>query len=244
MLTSGDSRFRRTLQHALDWLFPPRCAGCGVFGDHWCNNCQDRADVIRQPFCARCGLPLWDGELCVACRNREYSFDQARAWARYSAELRQAILELKHRPNQSLGRALAKHLDDTYQAQGWDIDYLVPIPLASHRKKQRGFDQVELLAGPFAALARLDLRTDVLLRRKETDPQVGLTVVQRWKNLRNAFVADPKQIRGASVLLLDDIMTTGATLDAAARALKQAGAKQVFALTVARTVLQDESGFW
>jgi ComF family protein len=181
---------------------------------------------------------------CVACRAHLYAFDAARAWAAYRTELRKAILSLKRRQNKALGKRLASHLSELYRSEGWKADLIVPIPLASSRQSQRGYNQADLLARPMAAMLGLPYIQTALLRSHETKPQFELNAAQRWENLHGAFQADPAPLRGVAVLLVDDIMTTGATLDAASEALKGAGARQVFALTLTRALFEPHGRIW
>ena len=129
------------------------------------------------------------------------------------------------------------------RSQPWAPDAIVPIPLAKARLAERGFNQVELLARPLSLQLNLPLLSHGLQRRQETAPQMDLTVAQRWANVESAFVGHPQQLQGRSTLLLDDIMTTGATLDSAARAARASGARQVYALTLARTLLEEDLRF-
>ncbi|MEX2161915.1 MAG: ComF family protein [Anaerolineales bacterium] len=225
---------------ALDWLLPPRCAGCGQLGAVWCALCAGRAVRIEGSSCPICGLPLGKERQCGACSANQYQFVSARSWAAYRGELRHAILSMKHRRNAALGVAFAKHLMEAFCGQAWQIDLVIPIPLGARRHRERGFNQAELLARPFAEAAGLQLAAGVLVRLHETLPQFELSASERWKNLHGSFLADPAPLKGKSVLLVDDIMTTGATLDSAAQALNKAGARSVYALTLARALFEGE----
>lgn len=221
----------------LDLLFPPRCVRCQRLGQHWCANCQQ--GVARAPVlaCPRCGLPQPMGRLCRDCRAHPPAYDVARSRFRYSARLRPVIVSLKYRPNPGLGQLLAEYLAAYLGEQPWRPDLLLPIPLADDRTKERGFNQAEVLARPLSGLTGLALSSDAILRVRPTPKQVGLDFDQRKANMRGAFAADAAQVRGKQILLVDDVMTTGATLNAAATALKEAGADRVFGITVARATL-------
>jgi ComF family protein len=153
--------------------------------------------------------------------------------------LRRAILTLKRRKNDALGIALSKGLLDALRAQDWELDAVVPIPLAPHRLANRGFNQVDLFAHPLAIGVGAEWLPRALGRARETEPQVNLTPAERWENVQRAFIADPQQVGDLNVLVIDDIMTTGATLNAAASALKHANAKRVYGITLARALLDD-----
>lgn len=233
----------RFYRQALDWLFPPRCAGCKRLGEHWCVDCRSRVRKIEALFCLSCGFPLVGSEDCPACSQRRFAFDSARSWARYEGEWRRAILSLKDRRNENFGAELAKVLVVLFKAQDWKVDFVVSVPLAPQHFRAREYNQVELLAQPFAETTGLAAPPKLMLRLRETHSQVGLNPQERRANVRGAFIADGSQVAGSSVLILDDILTTGATLDAAALALKKAGARYVYALTLARTIMKGEPTF-
>lgn len=226
--------------NSLDWLFPPRCSGCGRLGEAWCQSCRSQVELILEPYCQLCGTPKQEGAECLNCASWEYSFQAARAWGRYSGALRKAILSLKKRHNIQLGFELAKSMAQVLAAQEWQIDLVVPIPLAPQRLAQRGYNQAELLAKPLANMAGLRYAGNILSRRHETVKQFELHAAQRWENLLGAFQAEAVEVRGARILLVDDIMTTGATLNAGTIALKRAGARQVYTLTLAKTLLDED----
>lgn len=221
---------------AADWLFPPRCAGCGRLGETWCAQCRATVQVLHDPCCLRCGYPLAEPQAaCPACEQRVFAFSVARSWGSYTGRLRMAILKLKHKRSMSLGLALSQPLVALCTALGWRSELLVPVPLHPARRAQRGHNPVELLAAPLATSLSLPFVPNALARIRETQPQMDLDIARRWTNVHAAFAADA-QVGGRRILLLDDIMTTGATLDAAARALRSAGAQDVYALTLARTL--------
>ncbi|MCW5875788.1 MAG: ComF family protein [Anaerolineales bacterium] len=226
----------RAVHTLLDWLFPPRCAGCGALGAPWCAACDGRARRLVEPLCACCGLPLAAGAQCAACKANHYRFDAARSWAVYDGELRQALLSLKRRRNPGLADALAGKLAGLLEEQGWQVDLVATVPLDRARLARRGFNQAALLAESLAAAAGLRFTPGALVQPQAARPQHELSAAQRWRNLQGSFVADRREVLGTRVLLVDDIMTTGATLDAAATALQEAGAHTVHALTVARSL--------
>jgi ComF family protein len=181
--------------------------------------------------------------LCASCRQGEQEFDMARSYGLYTGNLRRAILHLKFRGREYLGNRLGALL-----ARAWaglselDSPIVTPVPLHASRRRQRGFDQAELLArGLVRRLRRegrlggLQLAPGSLRRVRATLPQVGLSASARRENVNGVFsVVRPEQVRNRTVVLIDDVMTTGATLSACAAALKQAGASRVLALSLAR----------
>lgn len=226
-----------TLQAALlDGLLPPRCASCHRPGFRWCPACQAAAPGLQPPLCHTCGEPRLqaDRHACRACRAHPPAFDQAAAWGTYGGTLQAAIQQFKFRRNTGLALVFAALLAETVQARGWPVDFILPIPLGAARRRERGYNQAALLARPLAAHlgCRYDGRT--LQRRRETRPQVGLSRAERRANVAGAFSARAGQLTGRTLLVVDDVMTSGATLDAAAQALRAAGAAAVYALTIGR----------
>jgi ComF family protein len=156
------------------------------------------------------------------------------AFGHYESPLDRALTHLKYRPDRSLAVLFGGWLAEAYRASGWTADCIVPVPLGTRRQRQRGYNQVTLIARALGARLEMPVLPTAMTRIRETDSQVGLTPAERQRNVSRAFTADPGQVRLRSPLLLDDVYTTGATLAACARALRRAGAVQVFGLTVAR----------
>ncbi len=143
---------------------------------------------------------------------------------------------MKYRGNLALGDALAVHLLEVIQRDRFEVEMVVPVPLARQRQRERGYNQAALLARPLAAALGLPYRPASLVRVRETPSQVGRSLEARRENVADAFSAREDQTAGRGVLVVDDVLTTGATLDAAAKALKQAGAEMVSAVVVSRAV--------
>lgn len=220
---------------AVRWLFPARCAGCRKVGAVWCTQCQAQTHVLREPVCARCGYPLPEPRAeCPACQHEHFDFAQARAWGSYAGPLRRAILKLKHKRNAELGAVLSRNLAAAMPRQ-WSVDGVVPVPLSTRRAAQRGYNPVELLAGPLARELGLPVAASALWRARDTLPQMTLRLEQRWANVQDAFVGNA-EAGGRRLLLVDDIFTSGATAQAATRALRAAGAEAVYVLALARTL--------
>jgi ComF family protein len=183
--------------------------------------------------------------LCGQCRQGENEFDMARSYGLYTGNLRKAILQLKFHRREPLAIRLGALLAQPFEAlSASDSAIVVPVPLHPSRRRQRGFNQAELLARGLVRRLRgekrrLQLVAGSLRRIRPTLPQVGLSVSARRENVSGVFsVARPEQVRSRPVVLVDDVMTTGATLSACAAALKRAGASQVLALCLARATPQ------
>jgi ComF family protein len=185
--------------------------------------------------------------LCGSCRQGEEEFDVARSYGLYAGNLRKAIVQLKFHGREHLGQRLGALLARSFEALPEpDSAIVAPVPLHPSRRRQRGFNQAELLARGLVRRLRkeerfhgLQLAADSLRRARATHPQVGLSVSARRENVSGVFsVRRPEQVRDRTVVVIDDVMTTGATLSACATALKRAGAARVLALSLARATPQ------
>jgi ComF family protein len=185
--------------------------------------------------CDVCGLPQEKPGTCRVCLANRPRFISLRAWGVFEGPLQSALHKLKYRRDFSMGDALASGMMTFVQSLGWQVDLVVPIPLGKQRIRERGYNQVAMIAKPLAMGLGLQYSEKVLLRRKETRTQVGLTREERHMNVHEAFQAD-SGVNGRSVLVMDDVSTTGSTLSSGADALYAAGAGHVYALTVARAL--------
>ncbi len=240
---------RAAFEAGLDWLYPRHCYHCGrslahVRSQMLCRRCLAELEDLRVSgaLCATCGLPL-AGEpapelVCMACRVERRHFERARAFVAYAGPAASLIRAYKFDGDYMLGpRALRAMMD-----RGWtppDVEpahLVVPVPLHRRRRRERGYDQALLLAEVVAERIGGELRPRVLARTRYTSQQALLPMGRRWDNVRAAFAARrPDQVEGRSVLLVDDVLTTGVTADECARELKAAGAARVHVLTLART---------
>jgi ComF family protein len=221
----------------LDALLPPHCASCGAAGARWCAACQAAAPRLHPPLCPRCGDPT-RGERteCGTCRAHPPAFDRAAAWGAYDGTLQAAIRRYKFRRDFGLAEVFAARMAEAVRERGWTVDAALPVPLGRERQRERGYNQAALLARPLAAALGCRYAGRMLRRARETRPQVGLSVAERRRNVAGAFAVRERPPTGARLLVVDDVMTTGATLSDAARALKEAGAGEVYAVALARAV--------
>jgi len=225
----------KSIWSGLDLIFPPVCGGCGRPGARWCDACRERVAVIQTPFCEACGIPLQNAGICPVCRAQPPRFSALRSWAVFDKPVQEALHRLKYRRDIGLGDALAREMVEFVRGLNWQIDTVVPIPLGRKRLKERGYNQVGLIARPLAMALNLEYAPGALVRKRETRSQVGLSRDARRENIRDAFIAGP-QVKGKTILMMDDVATTGSTLSAGAEAFLLSGAKSIYALTVARAL--------
>jgi ComF family protein len=228
------ARLRRT---ALNLLFPYRCLGCGKEGELICPSCQHKLPRINPPICPKCGRPQSSGTICPTCYNQRYEIDGMRSPFRFEAVMRQAIHQFKYRNLRAIAEPLSSLLGDYLTTNPMPGEVLIPVPLHHKRLRERGYNQSELLSRELNKLIGLPVVADCLVREQHASPQVVATSVsERQNNVANAFTCHDRRLKDKKVLLIDDIATSGATLNACASALKATGANSVWGLTLAREV--------
>jgi ComF family protein len=216
----------------LDLVFPPRCISCRILGRRICDTCASRIPWIDSGQCARCGLPLEAGRF-HACIDSPLRF--IRSAAVFSGPMRKALHALKYYSDRPLAEDLVRLAHGHWTPPTWEFDCLVPVPLGPLRERARGYNQSRLLADALSRITGIPIAPNSLERVRETRTQVGLSLGARKENMANAFRASG--VGGRTVLLIDDVCTTGSTLLSCAAALLQAGCNEVGALTLARAVL-------
>ena len=227
---AGDSRFAST---AAGFDHAPICA-----------NCQNAMPSNSAPVCTRCGVQLrgaFDAVMsCSRCRRTPQRFDAARAPWRYAGTAQRAVRQFKYHRRWRLGRWLAQEMATTARRSLplKDVDLVVPVPLHWLKRRIRGFDPAEELATSVSGALLKPYVSQALRRTRWTKTQTHLHGPARIRNVHHAFTARPAQVAERTVLLIDDVLTSGATASACAQALKQAGARAVFVLTAARTPLE------
>lgn len=227
-------RLYRSIWAAMDALFPPSCAGCGDNGSRWCSSCQQTTPKFSNEKCIYCQKRIAINGDCQYCSRQHRELDALFTWGLYANPLRRALHRLKYRRDLALGEALARNIIEVVVQKGLAINLVVPVPLGQSRLKDRGYNQAGLLARPVAIALNLPYRPRAIIRIRETPTQVGLSLMERRHNVAGAFRAIPELVNGRRVLLVDDVLTTGATLNAAAHAVREAGVEAVYGVTVAR----------
>ena len=230
----------------LDVILPPICHICHSFIPnastlHICPTCRDLLPLVVSPLCPICGIPFigaGSDHRCGACLANPPLFDTARAPFLYEGSIRDLIHSFKYSQKTHLRNPLALL---TIEGMGVFLtekkpNLIIPVPLHRSRLRQRGFNQAVLLGRIVSQHLSLPMRTDVLVRTRPTEPQIDLSATERRVNVKGAFaIYKPEQIACKRILLLDDVMTTGSTMNECAKVLKNAGAESVMAVTIART---------
>jgi ComF family protein len=237
---------RRAAGLALDIVLPARCLACGVDVDRQgqlCAPCWRAIRFLAPPCCACCGFPFahdeGSGALCAACLARPPSFARARAVFAYDDASRGLVLAFKHGDHTHAAPAFAQWLARAGADLLAEADLLAPVPLHRWRLLARRYNQAALLSAALAGLRGLPHRPDLLQRQRWTPSQGRMKRGERWRNVAGAFRVRPRHcamVKGRRVLLVDDVLTTGATVEACARALLRTGANAVDVLTLARVV--------
>jgi ComF family protein len=191
--------------------------------------------ILNGIVCDVCGLPQEKPGVCGACLASRPRFRSLRAWATFEDPVQSALHKLKYRRDLSMGDAIATAMMPFVKSLNWQIDLVVPVPLGKQRMRERGYNQVAMIAKPLAMGLGLQYLPHALARQKETRSQVGLSREERHKNVHGVFQADPG-VKGRLILIMDDVSTTGSTLSSGADALYATGARDVYALTVARAL--------
>ena len=226
----------------LDFVYPPVCLVCKeVIREEFlpeskalvCSCCWNNLEIEEKPFCPECKVELKISQLhdCSAYLNKVYALGV------FDENFQALIHHFKYKGKISLGKRLGYRLAEELKGQNLsDFTYLIPVPLHKVRKRERGFNQSEILGEALAQKLNLRLPQNILIRIKNTKDQTKLSIEERKENVAGAFQVQDKQkiLHGKKIILVDDVITTGATLNECARVLKQAGAKEILAVTIAK----------
>lgn len=227
---------RQKINQGLDLLLPPRCTHCQAADSWLCQACVDSIPFITHPICNQCGTPLSVNSPCKQCENHPLQHINGIRTASYFEDnpIRSAIHAFKYRNIRAVAPALGKILAQTYQHYHLNATVIIPVPLHRTRLKKRGYNQSELLAKQLGRLLDLPVNATTLQRIRKTKSQMKLGAAERHQNVANAFTCKDKQLQNQHILLIDDVCTTGSTLDSCAAALIQDGSASVWGLTLAR----------
>lgn len=248
------AKIKEWAEAALSLVYPPRCAVCdellpyesrvrrgmrgkdaGVaYGIH--PGCRKRILVIAEPVCMKCGQPVDNmrREYCFDCTKKQHSYIQGKSVFLYKGEMKQSMYRFKYAARQEYALFYAQLAAEKYAA--WmeqnHIEVLVPVPMYPKKQKRRGYNQAEVFAKALSGECGIPCRPDLLTRVRNTKPQKQLNDTERKNNLKNAFHVSKDIVKYKYILLIDDIYTTGSTIDAAAEAMRQSGAGNIYFLSV------------
>lgn len=223
-----------------DLIFPRRCPVCGDIvqpaGALICPACVLKLSPVKSPSCRKCGKEVFGDhmEYCSDCARHRRTFDSGAALLNYNEAARHSMAAIKYKNKREYldfySEAMAHRFADV--VRGWRPDALVPVPIHASRRRRRGYNQAEELAKRLGKRWQLPVESDILVRTRKTLPQRALNPEERLQNLQKAFAVNEKRIVPGRLLLVDDIYTTGSTVEACSRVLKQAGAEEIHFLTI------------
>ena len=225
----------------LDIAFPRRCPFCDTLmpfgGAKICGSCRKRLPFAGNDYCLKCGRPLSDKgrEFCPACEGTSHAFDNGRSLLVYDDFVRHSIAGFKYKNKreyadfygEEICRRLGRYICSKHP------DMLIPVPVSAKKLKSRGYNQAELIAKVISRITGIPLRNDVIIRERDTAPQKDLGRTQRQKNLKKAFKITSNVVELKTIMVIDDIYTTGSTMDEISVTLKSAGAGRVYFVTLA-----------
>lgn len=238
--------WRRYVQQAANSLarliLPPTCAVCKQAGDLLCPDCRAKLPRLTSALCTRCGRSLTDttAAYCPRCARQPLLLQQVRTPFFFEEPLSGIIHQLKYNGFFALAEPIAHLMAEAWPEAVDNIDLLMPVPLHENRQKMRGYNQAALLARHLGQQWGLPVAENSLRRSRHTQPQVGLSLAERQRNVAGAFVITDNIVRGKRVLLLDDVFTTGSTLTAATKTLLEAGALFVWGYCAARAMRHQD----
>lgn len=237
-----NSKYYKIKQFFVKVFFPDDC-NCLVCNEEipsgsafpLCEECAKDFPFNNGNVCLRCGSPIENEAcFCLECQNHNKNFDIARSALKYEGVVKKLILDMKFHNNRWIEKYFANLLAEVYIKNNMNADIIVPVPISNKRQKERGYNQSELIAEHLSQKLHLPLVNDAVIKIKDNDRQMGLTIAKRRENVKGVYKPQNREIvKGKKVLLVDDILTTGSTLSEVARQLKIAGASVVYGLVVA-----------
>jgi len=224
-------------EYFLELLYPNTCCFCGKTNKNSrCFVCEKEIEYVKEPVCKICGKPISreEKECCADCERESHFFEQGKSVWIHKGPVRGSIYQFKYHNRRIYGEYYAKEMCRLYKEKirEWDIDLIVPVPLHPKRKRQRGYNQAAVLAKLLGKHLRIPVEEHCVLRTKNTKPQKALENKERKKNMKDAFSVQKLKKEWKNILIIDDIYTTGSTINEVAKCLKKKGAQKVFFLTI------------
>ncbi len=231
---------RQAREVVLAGLYPVKCPFCGKRTGgvqvQACPSCRRRLPFINGPRCFRCGKPVNSGEIeyCMDCTKESHYFTQGISLWSYDQSVKQAVYRFKYKNQRCYGAYFGKEIIRQYynQIRAWNADAIIPVPIHKNRYRQRGYNQAELIAQSISPYIRVPVETNLVERIKNTKPQKELNDKERQKNLKNAFKINENSVKLKKVIIVDDIYTTGATVDVIAELLLHGGISDIYVITL------------
>ena len=228
------------IDRIVDLAFPPRCAICNELlsiGERGsCYECRDKLTFVVEPYCMKCGKPLDNEELeyCSDCSTKEHSFDEGRAALVYDEYISRSIYRFKYNSKQEYAAYYAQIIYDRLRdkIKSWNPEALIPVPIHKNRMKKRGYNQAYLIAKELSKLTGIPVENNLVKRKNETKVQKELGARERENNLKKAFIVNKNVVELKSVVIIDDIYTTGSTVDSIASLLKEKGVRRVYFISL------------
>ena len=224
----------------LDMVFPRRCPVCDDVlpfgGELICSGCRERLQYVEEPRCRKCGKALYDetGEYCADCRETAHFFNRAVSAFVYNDAARDAVFRFKYRGRQEYARFFAESIWQRLKDDigSFNAPALIPVPIHKERLKKRGYNQAALLAKELSKLSGYPVYDKIIRRVRNTAPQKNLSRAERMKNMKRAFTISGNVVELTGAVIVDDIYTTGSTVDEMSKVLKSAGMRDIYVVTV------------
>lgn len=218
-------------------LYPKTCCFCGrVSHQEICDSCKEKVFYIQEPRCKKCGKPIRyeEQEYCLDCQKQSFHYVQGRSLWIHKGAVPWSIYQFKYHNRRIYGQFYAQELYRVYGRMivEWGIDLIVPVPLHWRRRRKRGYNQAEIVAKNLGELTGIPVETGLVIRKKFTEPQKSLNNKERAKNLKGVFEVRKTTVRQKNILLIDDIYTTGSTIDEISKILLEKGHNKVWFLTI------------
>lgn len=225
------------LRKILEMLYPKTCIFCGeICKEGICPECRKKVGMIKEPRCKKCGKPIryQEEEYCYDCSHKNFRYEQGRSLWLHREPVKQSVYDFKYKNRRIYGEVYAGEMVKEFGRliNLWGIDLIVPVPLHKKKLRKRGFNQAEILAKEIGRLTGIPVDTKLIIRKKYTAPQKQFGRTERIKNLTDVFAPAGRRLSAKNVLIIDDIYTTGSTIDSAAKILLRLGAEKTYFLTI------------